>query len=318
MSKPRYRLSTTEKLGLCGRVVLGGNAAHYLANVLRLKPGDAISLFAKADGEFTARLVDVTKREVAIMLEAQTRAPDRGTGLTVCFVPIKGGRLETIIEKATELGADVLQPVFSTRSVVDKVNMERAEAIAREAAEQCERVSWPEIRQPVKLLHLLGDWPADMPLMYGDEMGNSAPIGEVLNLAPHPEFPRFSEEENLGNPTSPQGEVSPWRGLHSHGEAGSVTSPLGRGTRGLASASALSRSWVRGANLERSWGILAGPEGGFTPDEFAALGKVPSAKGVSLGPRILRADTAIITLAAATLMAWGDWDHLPRDPSLRA
>ena len=52
----------------------------------------------------------------------------------VCFAPIKGGRLETIIEKATELGASVLQPVITSRTIVDKVNLQRAESIAREAA----------------------------------------------------------------------------------------------------------------------------------------------------------------------------------------
>ena len=50
----------------------------------------------------------------------------------------------------------------------------------------------------------------------------------------------------------------------------------------------------------------------LTPDEFAILTKISSSKGVSLGPRILRADTAIITLAAITLMAWGDWDKPAR------
>jgi len=251
MSKPRYRLSSTEPLAVGTRVLLGGNAAHYLAHVLRIKLGDTISLFTRADGEFSARIEHVGKRDVTVVPETHTRPPDRGTGLTVCFVPIKGGRLETIIEKATELGADILQPVFSARSVVDKINHDRAETIAREAAEQCERVSWPEIREPVKLLPLLGGWPQDMPLIYGDERGNGTPIGEMAIGSHHmPKPPR--------------------------------------------------------------WSILAGPEGGFTADEFAALAKVPSANAVSLGPRILRADTAIITLAAATLIAWGDWNQTPR------
>lgn len=247
-ASPRYRLSVTAPLAAGETVTLAGNAAHYLAHVLRSKPGDRVRLFNRADGEFSAALTAIAKREVVLTIEAQTRPPERATGLTVCFVPIKGGRLETIIEKATELGADVLQPVFSARSVVDKVNRERAETLAREAAEQCERVSWPDIREPVKLLRLLGDWPADMPLIYGDETGHGDPITQLVTATQRP--PR--------------------------------------------------------------WAILAGPEGGFTPDEFAALSKVPTARGVSLGPRILRADTAIITLSAATLMAWGDWDQHPR------
>ena len=67
-----------------------------------------------------------------------------------------------------------------------------------------------------------------------------------------------------------------------------------------------------GEATKQRWAILAGPEGGFTPEEFAALKRVPSARGVGLGPRILRADTAIITLCALTLAAWGDWQERPR------
>jgi 16S rRNA (uracil1498-N3)-methyltransferase len=145
------------------------------------------------------------------------------------------------------MGAGVLQPVLTNRSVVDKVNLERAESLAREAAEQCERVSWPEIREPMKLLKLLGDWPADQPLLYGDESGGGVPITQAVT-----------------------------------------------------------------AQKPTQWGILTGPEGGFTSDEFAALKQVKSAVSVGLGPRILRADTAVITLCVATLMAWGDWHLAPR------
>lgn len=60
------------------------------------------------------------------------------------------------------------------------------------------------------------------------------------------------------------------------------------------------------------WAVLVGPEGGFTPEEFARLRALPFAHGISLGPRVLRADTA--GLAALTaVMAWrGDWDRKPR------
>lgn len=236
-----------QKLASGATLQLSGNAAHYLGHVLRLKEGERIAVFNGENGEFAARISYVAKKEIGLVIEEQRRPAEKGTGLTVCFAPIKGGRLETIIEKATELGADVLQPVLTQRSVVDKVNRERAESIAREAAEQCERVNWPEIREPVKLMKLLGDWPADMPLIYGDESGEGTPITELVSRA------------------------KPAR-----------------------------------------WAVLAGPEGGFTDEEFAALRRVSAAQGTGLGPRILRADTAVITLCVATLMAWGDWHHAPR------
>ncbi len=249
MTKPRYRLAVDATLSKGVNVSLRDSAAHYLTTVLRLGVGDAVALFNRGDGEWYGRIVEVRKKEVVLVAEELLRSnAAQNFHLTVCFAPIKGGRMETIIEKATELGASVLQPVITARTIVDKVNLERADAIAREAAEQCERIDWPEIREPVKLMKLLGEWPANVPLMYGDESG----------------------------------------------ESGSITTSAVPAT---------------GRN---DWAVLVGPEGGFTPEEFVALARVNAAKGVGLGPRILRADTAVITLCVATLMAWGDWDQRPR------
>ena len=257
MTKPRYRLAMDAALTAGANLTLRDNAAHYLTQVLRLAPGATVALFNRADGEWLARIAHVAKKEVTLVVESCLRPPcASGMQLMVCFAPIKGGRLETIIEKATELGASVLQPVITARTIVDKVNLVRAEAIAREAAEQCERIDWPEIREPVKLLPLLGDWPGDMPLIYGDESGKSASITTISD-----------------------------------------------GMIGIREAS---------PPPIRNWAILTGPEGGFTPEEFAALARVKSAVGVGLGPRILRADTAVITLCVATLQLWGDWALAPR------
>jgi 16S rRNA (uracil1498-N3)-methyltransferase len=247
MTSARYRIATDQRLSAGATLQLEGNAAHYLSNVLRLTTGDAVALFNRADGEWQAVITDIRKKVILLRAETCTRPPAPMLDFTVCFAPIKGGRLETIIEKATELGAAVLQPVITSRTIVDKVNIARADAIAREAAEQCERIDWPEIREPVKLEKLLGQWPSDTPLYYGDETGGGMAITEL----------------------SSQDKVS-------------------------------------------RWGILAGPEGGFTPDELTMLRHCKAAVGVGLGPRILRADTAIITLSALTLAAFGDWHQKPR------
>jgi 16S rRNA (uracil1498-N3)-methyltransferase len=261
LTQPRYRLAVDAALAAGASVTLSGNAAHYLTTVLRLSVGDGVALFNRDDGQWHARIADIRKKELTLTVETCMRpAVAAAFHLTVCFAPIKGGRMETIIEKATELGAQVLQPVLTARSIVDKVNLERAEAIAREAAEQCERIDWPVIRPPVKLINLLGDWPNDLPLIYGDESGDGTSIASLID----------------------EGGLAPLASL------------------------------PPAASAQRSWAILAGPEGGFTVDEFVALRRIKSARGVGLGPRILRADTAVITLCVATLMAWGDWDHRPR------
>jgi 16S rRNA (uracil1498-N3)-methyltransferase len=53
--------------------------------------------------------------------------------------------------------------------------------------------------------------------------------------------------------------------------------------------------------------ILTGPEGGFTPDEASAIRAAPNARAISLGPRILRAETAALAAVAAWMSAVGDW-----------
>lgn len=61
----------------------------------------------------------------------------------------------------------------------------------------------------------------------------------------------------------------------------------------------------------QKWAILIGPEGGFSAEEHALLQKHSQGKPVGLGPRILRADTAAITLLSITQSIWGDWDIAP-------
>lgn len=245
--KPAPRLAVDAMLAAGATLTLSGNPAHYLSHVLRLSIGAPVVVFNRTQGEWAAHVASLSKREVTLAITAQTRASATHTGLIACFAPIKGGRLETIIEKATELGAVALQPVITARTIVDKVNGERADAIAREAAEQCERTDWPEIRPALKFSQFLSQWPETIPLLYGDESGESAAITDVISAPP----------------------------------------PV-------------------------QWGVLSGPEGGFTPEEFAQLKRLPHARGVGLGPRILRADTALITLCALTLSAWGDWHQRPR------
>jgi 16S rRNA (uracil1498-N3)-methyltransferase len=90
-------------------------------------------------------------------------------------------RIDYIAEKATELGAAVLQPVLTQHTNVERVNVERLRANAIEAAEQTERLTVPDVRAPVDLARLLTDWPAGRRLLMCDETGGGPPIAEVLS-----------------------------------------------------------------------------------------------------------------------------------------
>ena len=89
--------------------------------------------------------------------------------LWLLFAPIKRGRIDWLVEKATELGVARLLPVITRRTIVDRLNLERLRAHAIEAAEQCERTALPALAEPQKLDALLKAWPAGRTLYFADE-----------------------------------------------------------------------------------------------------------------------------------------------------
>lgn len=229
-------------------VPLADAQAHYLMNVMRLAAGEPIAVFNGQDGEWRASLQPISKKKAELLLleplKEQVTTPD----VWLVFAPIKHGRIDFLAEKATELGASALLPVMTARTIVSRVNTDRLQANAIEAAEQCERMDVPPVQEPKSFAQLLADWPAERVLFYGDETGHGLPPQELF-----------------AKPSA-----------------------------------------------QTQWAVLVGPEGGFTPDELEKLRAAPFARGMSLGPRVLRADTA--ALAALTcVMAWcGDWQTRPR------
>jgi 16S rRNA (uracil1498-N3)-methyltransferase len=94
---------------------------------------------------------------------------------------VKRARIDYIAEKATELGVSVLQPVLTRHTAVERVNVDRLRANAVEAAEQTERLTVPEVREPIDLGKLLAGWPAGRRLLMCDETGGGPPIAEALS-----------------------------------------------------------------------------------------------------------------------------------------
>ncbi len=242
-SVPRLYVQTP--LASDAPLTLDDKQSHYLRDVMRLSAGDKVALFNGCDGQWMSEITAAHKREVIVKPQECTRPQHASPDMMVCFAPPRGGRIDSIIEKATELGARILQPVRCERSVVDKINAEKWELTVREAAEQSERLDVPDIRPMVTLMQLMAGWDAARPLIYGDESGAS---------------PEFS------------GALPP---------------------------------------SAKQWAILTGPEGGFSPAELAGLRGLQGGHGVSLGPRILRTDTAVITLCALTQARFGDWEYPP-------
>jgi 16S rRNA (uracil1498-N3)-methyltransferase len=229
------RLFVAEELAAGRRVTVDGN---YLATVLRLGPGDQVKLFDDRTGEWLAEIEEAGKRRVVLRVGARLREREPVPDLWLLFAPIKRGRIDWLVEKATELGVARLVPVTTRRTIVDRLNLARLRAHAIEAAEQCERSALPELAEPRKLDAVLRDWPEARILYFADEGG--------------------------GDPFA----------------AAAAAGPAA---------------------------ILIGPEGGFTEEERAAIRALPQARPVSLGPRILRADTAALAAISLWMAAAGDW-----------
>ncbi|MGZ8998982.1 MAG: 16S rRNA (uracil(1498)-N(3))-methyltransferase [Allosphingosinicella sp.] len=231
------RLFVDEPLEAGKILRLEGPAANYLGAVLRLQAKAQVKLFDDRSGEWLAEIAEAGKRKLTLVVGERFRPREPVPDLWLLFAPLKRGRIDWLVEKATELGVARLQPVMTRRTIVDRLNLERLRAHAIEAAEQCERTALPELSEPEKLETLLAAWPQNRTLYFADETG--------------------------GDPFS--------------------------------------------APASGPAAILIGPEGGFTAEEREAIRALPQARPVSLGPRILRAETAAIAAISLWMAAAGDW-----------
>jgi len=256
--------------------------SRYLTQVMRLKLGDDLLVFNGRDGEWRCSVAEVLKKGVILRAEEQARPQVHGPDLELIVAVVKKARVETIVEKAAELGARRVRLVLTKRTNADRIRLDRLDAIAEEAAEQTGRMDVPAIDDPVKLDAVLDGWEAGRRLMFCDETGGAA-VMSALTPPPLGEGDR-AQRGGGGQPQTPGVGQTP-------STPSGSPSPNGGGFSG------------------EKWSILIGPEGGFSPEEGERLRSLPFATAVSLGPRILRADTAAIAAMTLWQAAVGDWER---------
>ena len=232
------RLFVRQRLSDGVALALDAAQANYLGNVLRLGVGAELLVFDGQSGEWLARIAEAAKKRMTLTVERRTREAEAMPDVWLAFAPVKRAQTDWLVEKATELGAARLVPVITQRTIAERVRLERLEAIAIEAAEQCGRTRLPEIAAPVALAQLLAQRDPGRTLYFADEGGGEPPVAA---FKPGPAL------------------------------------------------------------------ILVGPEGGFSDDERASVRAAPNSVAVSLGPRILRAETAALAALAAYMAVAGDW-----------
>lgn len=235
--KPRVYIDAA--LAEAGEVSLEDAPAHHLARVLRLREGDALTVFNGRGGEWDAEFLGRRRVRLRSFSDVERESPLR---TTLVQGVSSGERMDYTIQKAVELGVAAIQPLLTSKGIV-KLEGKRAQArldhwrrVVIAACEQCGRNRIPEVRPLVDFSVYLRD-------------------------------------------------------------AGS------EGTRFLLSAQGRS---LRELNADGATTIAAGPEAGFSAEERSALERAGFVKA-SLGPRVLRTETAALAALAALNALRGDF-----------
>jgi 16S rRNA (uracil1498-N3)-methyltransferase len=239
--KTTPRLHIEETLSAGREIALSREQGHYLTGVLRLSAGDAVRVFNGREGEWLAYLATVSKKSVSLRCERHVAEAKLPPDIDYVFAPLKHARLDYVVQKATELGVRRLRPVMTSRTITERVNLDRMRSNVVEAAEQCNLVHVPEVLEPEKLEKVLASWESGRSLVYCDETKTGANPLESLKA------------------------------------------------------------------LQMPSAVLVGPEGGFTDEEKKLLESHDFIIGISLGPRIMRADTAAIAVLTLVQALAGDW-----------
>ena len=174
------RLFVEADLSAGAEIVLTQDQRRYLSNVMRRRAGDGIAVFNGRDGEWQAVIAEITKKAGMLRVEENRKVQSLEPDLWLVFSLLKRGPVDLIAEKATELGVSRLCPVFAERTNTARLKVDRLRAIATEAAEQCGRLTLPEIDDLQSLEAFLSAWPSDRGLVWLDETGSGAPIADVM------------------------------------------------------------------------------------------------------------------------------------------
>lgn len=231
-----------------GSIFLRGEDVSHIRKVLRMHPGDELTLCDGRKNDYTGRIEEITAEQVKVTIVDRAENGNEPPVRVTLYQGIpKGDKMELIIQKCVELGIYSIVPVSTERAVVRidnekdaKNKTERWQKISREAAKQCRRGIIPEIALPIRFKQAV-----------------QQVAGQGLALMPY-------ENEKA-------------TGLRS----------------------------VLANCISREIAIFIGPEGGFSEKEVEWATQ-EGIRTITLGPRILRTETAGFAALTAVMYALGD------------
>ena len=177
--------------------LLSKEHTHYVVNVMRMKRGSNINFFNK-DGEWLSEIVFLDRDRVEVKFLNKLKEPTKNSNIELAICLVKKSPMDTILQKATELGVTKITPIVSERTEVKELNFERAKKIVIEATEQSNQLIPPEISKVIRLKDFLSNLDGSVKLLFAD-------VNSRENLKKE----TFSEAKSLSVLIGPEGDFSP-------------------------------------------------------------------------------------------------------------
>ena len=134
--------------------LLSKEHTHYVVNVMRLKRGSSLNFFNK-NGEWLSEIIFLDRDRVEVKFLKKIKESSKISNIELAICLVKKNSMETILQKATELGVSRITPIISERTEVKELNYERAQKIVIEATEQSNQLNPPEVSKVIKLKDFL-------------------------------------------------------------------------------------------------------------------------------------------------------------------
>jgi len=177
--------------------LLSKEHTHYVVNVMRLKRGSNINFFNK-EGEWKSEIIFLNKERVEVKILEKVKQSMTSSNIELAICLVKKNPIETILQKATELGVNKITPIISERTEVKELNLERANKIVVEATEQSNQLMPPEISDVIKLKDFLKNLDGSSKLLFADVNSKDNLKAEILKGA-----------KSLSVLIGPEGDFSP-------------------------------------------------------------------------------------------------------------
>jgi 16S rRNA (uracil1498-N3)-methyltransferase len=292
------------------QVLITDEKARYLISVLRCRKGDELIIFDGKSNCLKTRILKADRREVITeVIEKFSRDTESHINITLVQGLLKGEKMDMVIQKTTELGVKEIIPVITERSQLRETRkIARWRKIAEEASRQSGRSIIPTVHDPMEFKEFFSKQASinhtpQSPLTKGGIKGGGFIFYEEGGMKLSKAVEIFKQRFNYTLPSP-----LPLR------EGRHTPTPLSRGDTSLHPSQKGTILDSQPSNPpippllkgdEGGFFVFIGPEGGFTKEEFT-LAEEKGLLIISLGKRILRAETAAISAVTLVQFLLGD------------